>query len=128
MCRRQETKLPLRNFHVCQTFKYEVKLKFIFLLDNQQMKSYLVHLLKEKVENQILILSCPLNNHNKKPYSLALNLYTEIDLLLIKRTMSDQEVTRWQHNRIYHQPISLCELTIDLTCHLQISKYIKILK
>ena len=35
--------------------------------------------------------------------------------------MSDREVTRGQHNRIYSQPISLCECTNDLILHRQIS-------
>ena len=42
--------------------------------------------------------------------------------------MSVQEVTRWQHNRIYPQPVSLCEYKNDLNCHLQLSIYITILK
>ena len=42
--------------------------------------------------------------------------------------MSDQEVTRWQHNRIYPQPINLCKYKNDLIYHLQISIYITIFK
>ena len=32
--------------------------------------------------------------------------------------MSDREVTRWQHNRIYPQTIGLCEYKNDLICHI----------
>ena len=42
--------------------------------------------------------------------------------------MNDREVTRWQHNRIYPQPISLCEYTNDLIFHLQIFIWITIVK
>ena len=35
--------------------------------------------------------------------------------------MSDGEVTRWQHNRTYPQPIHHFEYTEDLICNLQIS-------
>ena len=42
-------------------------------------------------------------------------------LFLSFSTMSDREVTSWQHNRIYPQPISLCEYKNDLICYLQIS-------
>ena len=33
--------------------------------------------------------------------------------------MSDREPTRWQHNRIYPQPINPCVYTYDSICHLK---------
>ena len=42
-----------------------------------------------------------------------MHLYVSVDLHCISApnnpTMSNREPTRWQHNRIYPQPISLCE-------------------
>ena len=37
------------------------------------------------------------------------------------KAMSDQEPTRWQHNRIYPYPTNPCGYTYDSICHLQIS-------
>ena len=57
-----------------------------------------------------------------RSHKLDLNKLEKPYLDARMKRMSDREVTRWQHNRIY------CEYKNDLICHLQIFIQIKILR
>ena len=53
-------------------------------------------------------------------FGMSRDVYST-DYYRVSTAMSDREPTRWQHNRIYPQPISLCECMIVMCDCVKIS-------